>query len=270
VGGQNTIRLNPSVKPGPGCTFAGTVLAEVDIDVGLLAALLRRNGESESFQIATCPQKSRYTCPALRPGPLQPVSFMAMAEESQKRGEVTLLLARAQQGDNAATDDLFPLVYEELRELAQRFLAGERKNHTLQPTALVHEAYMRLVGPDVAWDSRAHFFGAAARAIRRILTDHARGKDRLKRGGGVRPVSLEDVDLVAGDVRDVDLVGLDAALTALAELDSQKGKVVELRFFGGLTVEQTAAALGVSPSTVARDWAFSKVWLHRELSKAGE
>jgi RNA polymerase sigma factor (TIGR02999 family) len=191
----------------------------------------------------------------------------SMTSPHPRRGEVTTLLARAGQGDGRATEDLFPLVYEELRDLAQRFLSGERRDHTLQPTALVHEAFMRLVGPEVQWENRAHFFGAAARAIRRILTDHARTKDRVKRGGGVRPVSIDDVEVAAADVRDLDMVGLDAALTALAELDAQKAKVVELRFFGGLTVEQTGAALGISPSTVARDWAFAKVWLHRELCK---
>jgi RNA polymerase sigma factor (TIGR02999 family) len=184
-----------------------------------------------------------------------------------KRDEVTQLLAKATQGDRAATEDLFPLVYEELRDLAQRFLSGERKNHTLQPTALVHEAYLRLVGPEASWESRAHFFGAAARAIRRILTDHARQRGRVKRGSGVRQVSLDEAGPVAQPVEDMDLVGLDAALTALAEQDPQKAQVVELRFFAGLTAEQTAQALGISPSTVARDWAFAKVWLHRELTR---
>jgi RNA polymerase sigma factor (TIGR02999 family) len=184
-----------------------------------------------------------------------------------QRGDVTILLSRLEKGDRQATEELFPLVYSELRVLAERFLAGERRNHTLQPTALVHEAYLRLVGPDASWESRAHFFGAAATAIRRILTDHARTRDRLKRGGGKRPVSLDDAEVVAEDVRDHDLVGLDEALTALAKLDPQKARVVELRFFGGLSIEQTATVLGVSSSTVIRDWQFAKVWLHRELTK---
>jgi RNA polymerase sigma-70 factor, ECF subfamily len=190
-----------------------------------------------------------------------------MADAKQPRGDVTVLLSRVEKGDRRATEELFPLVYEELRTLAEKFLASERKNHTLQPTALVHEAYLRLVGPEGSWENRAHFFGAAATAIRRILTDHARTRDRLKRGGGKRPLSLEDADLVAEDVREHDLVGLDEALTALAELDEQKSRVVELRFFGGLSIEQTATVLGVSSSTVVRDWQFAKVWLHRELSK---
>ncbi|HYE62795.1 MAG TPA: sigma-70 family RNA polymerase sigma factor [Phycisphaerales bacterium] len=182
------------------------------------------------------------------------------------RGDVTVLLSRAQKGDRKATEELFPVVYGELRDLAERFLAGERRNHTLQPTALVNEAYLRLVGPEASWESRAHFFGAAATAIRRILTDHARTRDRLKRGGGKKAVPLENVDVAADDEQH-DLIGLDEALTALAKLDEQKSRVVELRFFGGLSIEQTATVLGVSPSTVVRDWQFAKVWLHRELTK---
>ncbi len=189
------------------------------------------------------------------------------APSNPSRGNMTILLSRAQNGDRQATEELFPLVYQELRTLAERFLAGERKNHTLQPTALVNEAYIRLVGPEATWENRAHFFGAAATAIRRILTDHARTRDRLKRGGGKQPVQLEEAMTVAQDVRDQDLVGLDDALTALTAIDPQKGRIVELRFFGGLTVEQTATVLGISPSTVIRDWQFAKVWLHRELVK---
>jgi RNA polymerase sigma factor (TIGR02999 family) len=180
---------------------------------------------------------------------------------------VTALLVRARQGDARATDELLPLVYDELRSIATQHLSRERSNHTLQPTALVHEAYMKLVGPgDVKWDSRAHFFGAAARAIRRILTDYARGHQSLKRGGGRERISLEQVDLESpGD--GIDLVALDGALDRLAEIDLQKSKVVELRFFAGLTGEETALALGVSPSTVAREWAFARVWLRRELAR---
>ncbi len=185
------------------------------------------------------------------------------------RGDVTVLLSRVEKGDRQATEELFPVVYAELRELAERFLAGERKNHTLQPTALVHEAYLRLVGPEASWESRAHFFGAAATAIRRILTDHARSRDRLKRGGGKKPVPLEGADVAVECAEEHDLVGLDEALTSLARLDAQKARVVELRFFGGLSIEQTATVLGVSNSTVIRDWQFAKVWLHRELTKTG-
>lgn len=193
-----------------------------------------------------------------------------------KTAEVTQLLSRAQAGDAKATNDLFPFVYDELRELAGKFLASERVGHTLQPTALVNEAYMRLVGPGgPQWDSRAHFFGAAARAIRRILTDHARGKQSLKRGGSAKRVALEDIsDAVPQqgmrvDEEGPDFVAIDKALEKLAKIDEGKAKVVELRFFAGLTVEQAAAALGVSASTVARDWQFARLWLHRELSGEG-
>lgn len=195
---------------------------------------------------------------------------------------VTQLLARAGRGEAQATNELFPIVYDELRSIAASFLRGESNAQTLQATALVHETYMRLVGPgETPWENRAHFFAAAARAIRRILVDHARGKARVKRGGaGVggggevhkvsrSAMSLEDVAAVSSE-SSLDMVGLDAALTKLASHDAQKARVVELRFFGGLTVEQTALAIGVSPSTVARDWQFARVWLAKELDQEAE
>ena len=186
---------------------------------------------------------------------------------SERPEAVTVLLARARAGDRNATNELFPVVYEELRTLADRYLSAEPRGQTLQPTALVHEAYLRLVGPaDGGWESRAHFFGAAARAIRRILIDRARARHRVKRGGGERPLPLDEAAGVAVDGPDLDVLALDEALSRLAELAPQKAQVVELRFFGGLGVDETAAALGVSPSTVARDWAFAKIWLHREMS----
>jgi len=179
---------------------------------------------------------------------------------------VTQLLARAQRGDARATDELFPIVYDELRALAAGFLQDESRAQTMQATALVHEAYLRLIGPSQApWDSRAHFFGAAARAIRRILVDHARARNGLKRGGGQRPVSLDDALVVAPSESDAGMVCLDEALSKLAAFDQTKARVVELRFFGGLTVDQTALAMGISPSTVAREWQFARVWLHREV-----
>lgn len=184
---------------------------------------------------------------------------------------VTHLLARAQGGDSKATDELLPIVYDELRTLAAGFLKHEGNAQTIQATALVHEAYLRLVGPDLAkWESRAHFFGAAARAIRRILVDHARERNALKRGGGMKAVSLEDVPALAVGGSNGDMVSLDKALSKLARLDEQKARVVELRFFAGLTVEQTALALGISDRTVARDWQFARVWLQRELDESGE
>ncbi|HZW06957.1 MAG TPA: sigma-70 family RNA polymerase sigma factor [Phycisphaerales bacterium] len=187
---------------------------------------------------------------------------------------MTQLLADAQSGDAAATNELFPIVYEELRALAGKFLHDERTAHTLQATALVHEAYLRLVGPaQTPWENRAHFFGAAAKAIRRILIDHARTRNRVKRGGGgleggpgvaSHRVSLEEGMLVSFD-QPQQMIDFDGALARLAEIDAQKARVVELRFFAGLTVEQAALALGVSPSTVARDWQFARVWLFNEL-----
>lgn len=181
---------------------------------------------------------------------------------------VTQLLVRAQHGDAKATDELFPIVYDELRALAAGFMQGESRAQTMQATALVHEAYLRLVGPNQApWDNRAHFFGAAARAIRRILVDRARERNGQKRGGGRRPISLDEALIMTTEDSSEGIVWLDEALSALAKLDENKARVVELRFFAGLTVEQTAQAMGTSPSTVAREWQFARVWLHKEVSR---
>jgi RNA polymerase sigma factor (TIGR02999 family) len=188
----------------------------------------------------------------------------------QAQNAVTQLLERAQGGDPRVTDELFPIVYEELRSIAARFLKGEGRPQTLQATALVHEAYIRLVGPgQTTWENRAHFFGAAARAIRRILTDSARARGRIKRGGGQSRAPLDEA-LVVAPMPEVDLEGLDEALNQLASLDAQKARVVELRFFAGLTVEQTAQALGISTSTVARDWQFARVWLSHKLESVSQ
>lgn len=179
---------------------------------------------------------------------------------------VTALLARATAGDEQATNELFPLVYEELRRLAASFLASERPGHTLQPTALVHEAYVRLVGPgETTWQSRAHFFGAAARAIRRILTDYARARARGKRGGDPQRVPLSESLAEVEPADSLDLLALDEALTRLAGLDPQAARLVELRFYGGLSVEETAAALEISPRTAARLWEFARLWLFNEI-----
>ncbi len=185
------------------------------------------------------------------------------------QGAVTQLVARANAGDAGATDALFPIVYDELRRIAAGYLRKERGEHTLQATALVHEAYVRLLGTqEMSWQNRAHFFGAAAIAIRRILTDHARRRARLKRGGGA--VRAEMPDIAAPEqVPSVDLIALDAALDRLAALDEQKARVVQLRFYAGLTVPQAALALGISESTVARDWQFARAWLAREISSGG-
>jgi RNA polymerase sigma-70 factor (ECF subfamily) len=184
--------------------------------------------------------------------------------------DVTQLLQAWGRGDERALEALVPLVYRELRQRAHRYMGRERAGHTLQTTALIHEVYLRMVeSPPVAWESRGHFFAIAARMMRRILVDHARTRRSLKRGGGQRPVSLDDALLVS-PTPPRDLVTLDDALCALAALDRRKERVVELRFFAGLSVEETAEILEVSPQTVLRDWKLAKVWLLREMKKAGE
>jgi RNA polymerase sigma factor (TIGR02999 family) len=193
----------------------------------------------------------------------------SVVENASGSAGVTSLLVRAREGDRQATDDLLPLVYEELRQLADRFLAAERHSATLQPTALVHEAYLRLVGSDPAgWENRAHFFGAAARAIRRILVDRARARHAARRGGH-GPLRLDTNAPLAEPGPSLDVLALDEALAKLASIDAQKARMVELRFFGGLSVDETAATLGVSPSTVDRDWVFVRAWLHRAMSTEG-
>ena len=170
-------------------------------------------------------------------------------------------------GDEAALDALVPLVYAELRRIAKRCIAGERVGQTLQATALVNEAYLRLVDVrQVNWQNRAHFFAMSARLMRRILVDVARSKRYQKRGGGAIKVTLDD-ELVAAAERSHDLVALDDALGALAAVDERKAQVIELRFFGGLSVEETATVLNVSVDTVMRDWKLAKVWLLRELRR---
>ena len=179
---------------------------------------------------------------------------------------VTEWLVAWSAGDETALERLVPVVHAELRRLARREMRRERAGHTLQTTALVNEAYLRLVDVSgVTWASRAHFFAMSARIMRRILIDHARSRRYLKRGGGTRVVSFEE-GLTVADEGGADLVALDDALKALARLDERKSRVVELRFFGGLSVEETAAALGVSESTVLREWRFAKSWLLKELA----
>jgi RNA polymerase sigma factor (TIGR02999 family) len=183
---------------------------------------------------------------------------------------VTQLLIGWSQGDKAALDALLPLVYEELRTQASRYLRRERPGHTLQTTALIHEAYLKLVDQkNVHWQNRAHFFGIAAQLMRRILVDHARTKKRVKRGGSDVRVSFNEAN-VLGQAKDLDIVALDEALARLAEIDEQQSRIVELRFFSGLTVEETAAVLAISPATVKRDWSMAKAWLHRELTGDAE
>jgi RNA polymerase sigma-70 factor, ECF subfamily len=180
-------------------------------------------------------------------------------------GEVSGLLRAWSDGDRGALDRLTPIVYNELHRLARRYMKRERPGHSLQTTALVNEAYMRLVDyKGMHWQNRAHFFAVSAQLMRRILVDHAR-RHNLKRGRGVQRVSLDETALLGGD-RATDLVGLDNAMDALAQLDPRKVKVVEMRFFGGLSVEETAEVLKVSPLTVMRDWSTAKAWLYRELT----
>jgi RNA polymerase sigma factor (TIGR02999 family) len=178
---------------------------------------------------------------------------------------ITQLLVAWNGGDKDALDQLIPIVYEELRRQASRYLRQELPGHTLQTTALIHEAYLRLIDQkSVQWQNRAQFFGIAAQLMRRILVDHARTKHRAKRGGSAVRVSLADATAVTQDAN-LDLVELDQALNRLSEIDPQQGKIVELRFFSGLNVEETAAALNISPATVKRDWSVAKAWLHREI-----
>jgi RNA polymerase sigma factor (TIGR02999 family) len=181
--------------------------------------------------------------------------------------EVTELLSAWSNGDRAALDQLIPLVYDELRQLARRYLARERPDHTLQTTALVNEAYLKLVNArEMRWQNRAHFFAVAAQLMRMILVDYARSRNSAKRWGGAQRVPLDEAMEVT-DEGIADLISLDDALASLAAFDERKSKIVELRFFGGLTVEETAEVLKLSDVTVMREWRLAKAWLHRELSK---
>jgi RNA polymerase sigma-70 factor (ECF subfamily) len=180
------------------------------------------------------------------------------------KGDVSTLLRAWGDGDQGALDLLTPIVYDELHRLARRYMRRERPGHSLQTTALVNEAYMRLVDyKRMQWQGRAHFFAVSAQLMRRILVEHARRRN-LKRGGGVKHVPLEEASVIGG--REEDLVALDDAMNALARLDPRKVQVVEMRFFGGLSVEETAEVLKVSPVTVMRDWSTAKAWLYREMT----
>ena len=181
-------------------------------------------------------------------------------------------MLRAADGDRAAADRLLPLVYDQLRMAAQQEMVGERPDHTLSATALVHEAYLRMVGPrEVPWGGRAHFYAAAAEAMRRILLDHAKSRGRLKRGGGLGRIDLDETALLGGALADrdqgdeADFVALDEAMCRLASRDPRMADVVRLRFYAGLEISEVARALGVSERTVKNDWAFAKAWLEREL-----
>jgi RNA polymerase sigma-70 factor (ECF subfamily) len=184
--------------------------------------------------------------------------------------EVTQLLVAWGNGEQDALQELMPLVYRELRRLAHGRLGRERPGHTLQTTALVHEAYLRLVDQqEASWKNRAQFFAVAAQMMRRILVDYARARQYGKRGGGVQQVELDEAMVVSGD-RAAEVVALDEVLISLAELDPRKSRIVELRFFGGLSIEETAEILGVSPGTVMRDWTLAKAWLQREMTHGSQ
>jgi RNA polymerase sigma factor (TIGR02999 family) len=188
--------------------------------------------------------------------------------EASDRQPVTQLLVEWQNGSQTALDSLIPLVYEELRTIASRYLSRESVSHTLQSTALVHEAYFRLVGQRrVQWQNRAHFFGIAAQMMRRILVDHARHQHRDKRGGPAPKLSLDEAIAVAEPEVEVDLLALDEALTALARIDPRGARIIELRFFSSLTIEETAEVLDVSTGTVKRDWNAARAWLYREMKQ---
>jgi RNA polymerase sigma factor (TIGR02999 family) len=181
--------------------------------------------------------------------------------------EVTQLLVDWGNGDEAALEKLMPLVYDELRAIAHRHMRRERAGHSLQTTALVNEAYLRLVDQrDVRWQNRVHFFAIAAQLMRRILIDHARGRRRARRGGGVLKLSLDEATVVSREPA-AELIALDDALRNLEAIDPRKGRLVELRFFGGLSLDETAAELGISPRTAMRDWRMAKSWLRREMTK---
>ena len=184
-------------------------------------------------------------------------------------GEVTRLLEQASAGNADARATLFDVLYRELRRLAEAAMRAERANHTLQPTALVHEAFLRLASDQGRFESRAHFLGVAAGAMRRVLVDHARGRNAQKRGRGATLVTVQDLDDLPqpAATEDLDLVVLDDALSRLTVLDARQGQIVELRFFGGLSVEETAAVVGVSERTEKREWQISRAWLRREIAR---
>lgn len=193
-----------------------------------------------------------------------------MSDAENLSPEITVRLAAVRNGNRAAVDALIPLVYDELRSQAQRYLRRERENHTLQTTALINEAYLRLVAQkDVEWQNRAHFFGMAANMMRRILVDYAKSRHRVKRGGKETELPIETAYTVPAmnsrEETQIDLIALDGALNKLAATDEQQARVVELRYFSGLTVEETAEVLGVSAMTVKRDWNVAKAWLKREI-----
>ena len=191
-----------------------------------------------------------------------------MEEPVRSSLQITQLLKKWSEGNQEVLDKLMPLVYEELRRQASRYLRRERANHTLQTTALIHEAYLKLIDQNqVEWQNRTHFFAIAAQAMRRILVDYARERNRDKRGGAAENLPLEEAAFVVSQEKAVDLVALDEALTRLAKFDERQARVVELRYFSGLSIDETAEILGISNVTVRRDWNMAKAWLHQQITK---
>lgn len=191
-----------------------------------------------------------------------------MRETEQEEQNITQLLLAWKDGNQEALDKLMPFVYDELHRQAARFLRRERSDHTLQTTALIHETYLKLIDQrKVTWEGRTHFFAIAANLMRRILVDYARSKKRDKRGGDLVLLPLEEAALIVNKEKNIDLIALDEALTKLGMIDERQARVVELRYFGDLTLEETAEALGISRSTAADEWAVAKAWLHRELTR---
>jgi RNA polymerase sigma-70 factor (ECF subfamily) len=188
---------------------------------------------------------------------------------SEKEREISLILKDWSGGKAESADVLLSLVYDELRRIARQYLRKERSDHTLQPTALVHEAYLKLIDiSDVSWQDRAHFFAVASNVMRHILVDHARARATDKRGGEAQRIALEDA-VKLSDERDIDLLALDEAMKQLAGFDEQQSKIVELRFFGGLTIEETAHVLAISPATIKREWTMAKAWLFKRMKDEG-
>jgi RNA polymerase sigma factor (TIGR02999 family) len=184
----------------------------------------------------------------------------------QRQPEITRILRAWSGGDREAVDSLMPLVYDELHKVAAQYLRKQRPDHTLQPTALVNEAYLKLIDiSSVSWQDRAHFFAVASQTMRHVLVDRARSRNRDKRGGGAQKVSLDEA-ISFSQGNEVDLLSLDEAMRELAAMDEQQSRIVELRFFGGLTVEETAVVLHISPATVKREWRIAKAWLHKRMS----
>jgi RNA polymerase sigma factor (TIGR02999 family) len=191
-----------------------------------------------------------------------------MSHNDSGSPKITQMLREWGEGRSEALDELLPHIYNELHRQAAAYLRRERPNHTLQTTALVHEAYLKLIDQkQVEWKSRGHFFALAAQAMRRILVDHAKSRHREKRGGPNENVPLEDELLAVAEETNIDVIALDEALSRLAKFDPQQERIVEMRYFAGLSLDETAAALGISRATAARDWAVAKAWLHRELTR---